>query len=94
MRLCSVYYISVDSSTCLGCFDTHPQELVQLQLQLLALVNRVYYHPLLLSSNSTHGSVHRESNLIIVQQDGTVFRLPYFSIDNARVIYTKKGLNS
>ena len=30
MRLYSVYYISVDSSTCFGCLDTHQKELVQL----------------------------------------------------------------
>jgi len=34
--------------------DTHHQELVQLYLQFLVLVNRIYYHPLLLLSwNST-----------------------------------------
>jgi len=38
--------------------DTHHQELVQLQIQLLVLINRIYYHPLSLlswncSSNST-----------------------------------------
>jgi len=30
--------------------DTHHQELVQLQLQLLVLTNLIYYHPLLLLS--------------------------------------------
>jgi len=35
----SVYYISVGSSTCFSGVDTHHQELVQLQLQLLVLIN-------------------------------------------------------
>jgi len=50
----SVYYISVGSSTCFGCW--HPSSGARTTvIRLLVLINRIYYHPLSLLSWKNYG---------------------------------------
>ena len=53
----SVYYISVGSSTCFGCW--HPPSGARTTVITASGINRIYHHPLSLSSNSTMRAVGR-----------------------------------